>query len=261
MTLDNEFDGRVAAVTGAARGIGAATARLLAARGAAVAILDRNLPAAQGVADAIAADGGQAIALVADVTDEQAVAAAFANVASELGGVDILVVNHTLHPCGPVLDTEPFEWRLSIDTNLGGAYLCIRAALPSMIERGGGVVIGLGSDCVVRSCRDAAAYVASKAGIVGLIRSVAIDYAAQGIRANVVTPGVTNTPGMHEVYTNGRDLEESVARAAAQSPLGRIGEPADVAEMIAFACSDRARFVTGAELLVEGGMTLTYAAD
>ena len=261
MNLANDFDGRVAAITGAARGIGATTARLLASRGAAVAILDRNLIAAQEVAEEIAAAGGRAIALDVDVANEEAVASAFEAVVSQLSGVDILIVNHTLHPCGAVLDTEPFEWRLSIDTNLSGAYLCIRAALGSMIERGGGVVIGLGSDCVVRSCRDAAAYVASKAAIIGLIRSVAIDYAAQGIRANVVTPGATNTPGLREVYTNGRDLEESVARAAAQSPLGRIGEPADVAEMIAFACSDRARFVTGAELLVEGGMTMSYAAD
>ena len=152
MNLANDFDGRVAAITGAARGIGATTARLLASRGAAVAILNRNLIAAQEVAEEIAAAGGRAIALDVDVANEEAVASAFEAVVSQLSGVDILIVNHTLHPCGAVLDTEPFEWRLSIDTNLG-VYLCIRAALGSMIERGGGVVIGLGSDCVVRSLR------------------------------------------------------------------------------------------------------------
>jgi len=256
-----EFAGKVAIVTGAGRGIGETTARLLAARGAKVALLDRHGDGVAAIAAEVSAGGGEAVGVQVDVTDAAAVTEAVGTVTGRWGGVDVLVANHTLHPCGGVLDTEPFEWDLSLQTNVGGTYLMARAVLPSMIARGGGAIVGLGSDCAVRSCRDAAAYVASKAAIVGLMRSIAVDHGADNVRANVVIPGATDTPGLREVYTNDRDLEESSARAAAQSPLNRLGRPEDVAEVIAFACSDRAAFVTGAELMADGGMTIGYSAD
>jgi NAD(P)-dependent dehydrogenase (short-subunit alcohol dehydrogenase family) len=256
-----EFHGRVAVITGAARGIGAATATLLAECGACVALLDRDERGVQAVAAEIMAAGGRTLAICADVADGDAVEASFARVQRECGGVDILVVNHTVHACGSVTDTQPFEWEETMVTNVGGAYLCARAALASMVARGGGAIVGLGSDCVIRSCRDAAAYVASKAAIVALMRSIAIDYAQHGVRANAVTPGATDTPGLREAFADGRDVEQSLARAALQSPLGRLGTPEDVAQTIAFVCSDRARFITGTELVVDGGMTASYGAD
>jgi NAD(P)-dependent dehydrogenase (short-subunit alcohol dehydrogenase family) len=261
MTDDSDLGGRVAVITGAARGIGAATAKLLSDRGAAVALLDRDEEGARREAAAIKGGGGSAIALPADVASHDAVRDAFARVTETHGGVDILIINHTLHACGPVTETDPVEWDLTMATNVGGAFLCTRAALPSMIARGGGVIVGLGSDCVIRSCRGAAAYVASKAALVALMRSIAVDYATSGVRANAVTPGATDTPGLREAFTNGRDIDASLARAALQSPLERLGAPEDVAELIAFVCSDRARFITGAELVVDGGMTIGYAAD
>jgi meso-butanediol dehydrogenase/(S,S)-butanediol dehydrogenase/diacetyl reductase len=258
----SELHDRVAVITGAARGIGAVTATLLAERGARVVLLDRDERGVEAAAAEIAAAGGRALGLCADVADRDVVDDAFARVLRECGGCDILVVNHTVHACGSVTDTEPFEWDLTMASNVGGAYLCARAALPSMVARGGGVIVGLGSDCVIRSCRDAAAYVASKAAIVALMRSIAIDYAKHGVRANAVTPGVTDTPGLREAFaTTDRDIEESLTRAALQSPLGRLGAPEDVAEAIAFLCSHRARFVTGTELVVDGGMTVSYGAD
>jgi NAD(P)-dependent dehydrogenase (short-subunit alcohol dehydrogenase family) len=256
-----ELHDRVAVITGAARGIGAATATLLAERGALVALLDRAERGVEAVAAEIAATGGRALGTCADVADRDAVEASFARVLRECGGVDILIVNHTVHACGSVTDTQPFEWEQTMAANVGGAYLCARAALPSMVARGGGVIVGLGSDCVIRSCRDAAAYVASKAAIVALMRSIAIDYARHGVRANAVTPGATDTPGLREAFADGRDIEESLARAALQSPLGRLVAPEDVAEAIAFVCSDRARSITGTELVVDGGMTASYGAD
>ena len=255
----SELDDRVAVITGAARGIGAVTATLLAERGATVVLLDRDAGGVETAATAIGAAGGRALGLCADVASREAVAAAFGRVLRELGGCEILVLNHTVHACGSVTDTEPFEWEETMASNVGGAFLCARAALPSMVARGSGVLVGLGSDCVLRGCRDAAAYVASKAALVALMRSIAVDYAAHGVRANAVTPGATDTPGLREAFA-GRDVEQSLARAALQSPLGRLGAPADVAEAVAFLCSDRARFITGTELVVDGGMTVSYGA-
>ena len=260
VSATSDLSGKVVVVTGAARGIGEVTAKVLSRQGAHVALLDRVGHGVDAAAAEIVAGGGTALALTTDVSDLDQVDAAFERIVAELGGVDVLVVNHTVHACGPVLETELVEWELSIGTNVGGAFFCARAAIPSMVARGGGVVLGLGSDCVIRSCRNAAAYMASKAAIVGLMRSIAIDYAAQGVRANVITPGATDTPGLREAFQD-RDLTKSLARAAQQSPLQRLAEPEEVADLIAFVCSDRARFVTGTELVVDGGMTISYGAD
>lgn len=248
-------------LTGAARGIGRVTALLLAERGAKVGLVDRDGAGAEKVVEEIRAAGGTAAATTTDVSDPEQVQQAVTDLSAELGTINALVVNHTLHPCGTVLGTSPEEWEHSLSVNLMGTFLCARAVLPAMTAGEGGVIVGLGSDCVIRSCRGSAAYVASKAGIAGLIRSIAVDHGPEGVRGVIVTPGPTRTPGLEEVFSGERDLDSSIQRASGDSPLGRIGEARDVAEMVAFAISSRAGFVNGAELVVDGGLTLAYSGD
>jgi NAD(P)-dependent dehydrogenase (short-subunit alcohol dehydrogenase family) len=258
---DSSLEGRVAVVTGAAVGIGAEIARALSARGADVALLDVAQEAVEERARKL--DGPtRVLGLTVDVGDEAAVTGAFATIVEELGGVDIVVANAAAVGTGTtVLETTAEQWDEAMRVNLRGAFLCVRAALPSMLARGGGVAIGISSDCVVRSARGNASYVATKAGMVALMRSLAVEHGPEGLRANIVTPGATDTPGLRADYTDGRGFELSIERARQQSPLGRIGQPGDIAAAVAFLCSDAASFVTGADLLVDGGMTVSYDAD
>jgi NAD(P)-dependent dehydrogenase (short-subunit alcohol dehydrogenase family) len=256
------FEGKTAIVTGAGRGIGRATAHLLASRGADVVCADWDEESAKTAAETINADGYRAVAITVDVGDETAVEQLASNTIREFGRIDCLFANAALHGFGTVTETTPEYWDRMLGVNLRGAYLCIRSVIPEMIKTGGGSIVATSSDCAIRTCAQSAAYVVSKIGLVGLIRSVAVDYGSSGIRANIVTPGVTDTPGMREAYSTGeRTPEEGMTRAAALSPLNRIARPQDLAAAVAFLLSDEAAFITGENLVVDGGMTVTYGAD
>jgi NAD(P)-dependent dehydrogenase (short-subunit alcohol dehydrogenase family) len=257
-----DLSGRVAVVTGGARGIGRSTALALARDGASVVILDRLASAAEAVVAEIVDRGGAGLACEADVSSEAAVNAAVGSAVEAFGRIDILFANAAVVSFGPILEVAPEAWDRQLGVNLRGVYLCVRACLPEMIKGGGGVVVATSSDCAVRTCANLASYVTAKHGVIGLIRSVAVDYGAEGIRANVVVPGVTETPGYYDWNSQGsRTPEEQHRRAVEISPLGRVGQPEDLAEVVAFVCSDRASFVTGATIMVDGGMTLTYSVD
>ena len=247
-----DLTGRVALVTGAATGLGEAVAHTFGRAGATLALLDVNGDDVRATLDATGARG---LAMQVDVTDPAAVTAAVATIATDLGPVDILVNNAGiagLGPPKPLLETDRAEWDRVLDVNLNGPYNLLHAVLPTMLERGHGVIVNVASIFAFGPFPGRTAYVASKAALANLTRQTAIEYAAHGIRANALCPGWMDTP-----LTRWRlDLEGVQEQIRATIPMGRIADPAEVAEAALFLASDSSRYITGETLVVDGGMSL-----
>ena len=237
------LEGKVAMVTGAASGIGRATARTLAREGAAVMCADINTEGAQETADAIATDGGTATVFQLDVTDEEAVQAALAATVEELGGLHILINDAGISGRGS-------EYHAVIDVNLNGVYYCMKHGAPLIEEHGGGSIVSLSSIMGLVG-GSAPAYTASKHGVLGLTRNYALMYGGRGVRVNCVNPGYIETPMTESMLRDEARREQSIGL----HPIGRLGKPEDVANAILFLASDDASFVTGVALPVDGGYT------
>lgn len=238
---------RVAVVTGAAGGIGAAICRRLAADGFAVACVDVR----EADAAAIAAGLPQARGYGADVRDAASVNELAARVTSDLGAAWMLVNAAGVFSIQRLVDLEETEWDRILDTNLKGPYLTCRAFLPAMISAGSGCVVNIASTAGVRGGRRRAAYCASKGGLVLLTRSLAIDHGQDGVRVNCVCPGLIDT----EMADWIRHDEQAMADFAARTPSGRIGGPDDIAGTVAFLASPDASYMQGAVVMVDGGGT------
>jgi 3-oxoacyl-[acyl-carrier protein] reductase len=244
---DDSLDSRIAFITGASRGIGRACAISLAAAGHRVIVAARNLDKLQDTAETVRAAGGQADPVEIDMTCPDSIRAAFAK-AKEIGRIDILVNNAAITRDGLAMRMKPDDWNVVIQTNLTGAFLAIQQVLPAMMKARWGRIVNISSVVGESGNAGQANYVASKAGLIGLTKTIAQEMGSRGVTANAVAPGFIDTD-MTAVL--GAELKEKML---ATIPLKRFGTPEDIAAAVRFLCSEEAAYITGHVLDVNGGM-------
>jgi NAD(P)-dependent dehydrogenase (short-subunit alcohol dehydrogenase family) len=247
----SDLDGKVALVTGVGPNIGQAIARTLAKSGASVACNDLDEPRVREIAADIVRNGGKAIAVAGDITDAQAVNGMLAAAEVAFGRVDILVNNAIfIGEFGSILTARPDEWYRTLEVILSGAFLCSRAVAQRLVDaKKPGVIVNIASVAGHRGRPGAVAYCTAKSGILNMTRAMAIDLAPYGIRVCSATPTATGS---------GPQMNGWVHKNAAGIPIGRLGEPQDIADAVAFLASDRAAFITGEDLRVDGGALATW---
>jgi NAD(P)-dependent dehydrogenase (short-subunit alcohol dehydrogenase family) len=247
---DVRMEGRVALVAGASRGIGAATAEAFAAAGAAVVLAARDLAALDSVAGRIKAAGGRALAVRADVTDTGSMRDLVDRALAGYGRLDAAFNNATGGPMpAPLAEIDPAGFDVGIATNVRGTFLGMKFQIPAMLASGGGAIVNMASVAGLNGVANLAAYVAGKAGIIGLTKVAALDYAGQGIRVNVVAPGPILT---HHLEAAGPEAQR---QAALSVPMRRTGTAAEVARTVLWLCSPGSSFVTGTVIPIDGGQS------
>ena len=247
---------RVALVSGGARGIGRATALALAGEGCAVAVADLRADQALEVAQDIQEGGGSATEVALDVTDAGAVRDAVARVRTQLGPVDVLVNCAGWDEFRPFLDTDEEFWRRVIAINYEGCLRTCAAVLAEMAERGFGRIVNVSSDAARVGSAQEAVYAGAKAGVVAFTKTIAREFARQGVTANAVCPGPTDTDMLREMAAGAPDAGRLVDALMRAVPMRRLGTPEDVAQAIAFLASEQAGYITGQTLSVSGGLTM-----
>ncbi|MCP5471422.1 MAG: glucose 1-dehydrogenase [Sinobacteraceae bacterium] len=251
--MNIHFEGKAALVTGAASGIGLATAVAFAESGAAVVLADMNLEAAQAEAQKLVAAGHKAIAVRCDVTQEADAAAAVAACVEHFGSLDFALNNAGLHvPVANTADAEASDFDLAIAVNLRGVWNCLKHELRQMRAQGSGAIVNCSSNSGLAGLANLGAYTASKHGVVGLTKSAALEYAPLGIRINAVCPGPVETPMVQKAL---RDAPEHMAEVIKEIPAGRLGKPEELAGAVLWLCSPLAGFVVGQAIAVDGGFT------
>jgi NAD(P)-dependent dehydrogenase (short-subunit alcohol dehydrogenase family) len=242
--------GKVALVTGASKGIGAATAEAFAAAGASVVLAARDLAAVEGVAERIAGRGGQALAVRADVTDVDSVRSLVDQTVASYGRLDAAFNNATAGPRpSPLAGIDPGEFDLGIATNVRGTFLGMKFQIPAMLASGGGTIVNMASLAGLTGVANLAAYVAGKADIIGLTKVAALDYADQGIRVNVLAPGPILT---HHLNRAGPEAQR---QAGLSTPMRRVGSTDEVAQAVLWLCSAGSSFITGTVIPIDGGQS------
>jgi NAD(P)-dependent dehydrogenase (short-subunit alcohol dehydrogenase family) len=243
---------RVAVVSGGASGIGLGVARRFVADGHRVAVLDRNGTAAKAAAEELTAAGGTALAVEVDVADWASVDAGFAQVRGELGPVEILVTSAGVESFDGVLDITPEIWDRIIAVNLTGTFTCVHAAVADMLAAGWGRIVTIASSSAQSGAPRMAHYAASKGGVIGLTKALAVELARSGITVNTIPPSLVDTPMVDKAVADG-DFP-GVDVVGPMVPLGRAGTPDDIASACSFLCSDEGSYITGQIIGVNGGM-------
>jgi NAD(P)-dependent dehydrogenase (short-subunit alcohol dehydrogenase family) len=254
VSVPSRLAGKVALITGAGSGIGEATARRFAAEGAAVLVVDVDDAAASAVARAIERAGGRAESVRADVGEPDDVAAMVACALERFGRLDVLHNNAAFGDFAPAAEISLESWQRTLAVNLTGPFLAAKHALPAMVAQGGGVILSTASVAAVVAEDRLAAYCATKAGLVALTRSIAVEYAPHGVRANSICPGTIATGRFDARMEKMPELRRRMERA---HPVGRLGTAEEVAGLAAYLASDEAAFITGGTYVIDGGGTAT----
>jgi NAD(P)-dependent dehydrogenase (short-subunit alcohol dehydrogenase family) len=246
---ERRFEGRVAIVTGAGQGIGRAIAERFAADGGSVVIADLSEPTARRTAEAIQAGGGRAVAVITDVTKPTDADWLAAAAIDAYGRIDVLVNNAGILRSTRAAEVSAEEWHLVVDANLTGAFLCSRAAYPALKASGHGRIVNMASMAGrATSTLGGVHYTTAKAGVLGLTRHLAREWARDGITVNALSPGIVDTP-----MVRGSTDEARMAQVLASIPLGRLADPAEIASLVCFLASDEAAYITGANVDIHGG--------
>jgi len=252
------FEDKIAVVTGAATGIGGATADAFSAAGASVLLTDVNEAALAERTERLRAAGGNCRALVADVSRSAAAQRIAQEAAAAFGGVDYLVASAGIQTYGTVVSTDEETWDRTLAVNAKGVYLAAKYCVPEMAKRGGGAIVNVASVQGLFSQPNVAAYAASKGAVIAMTRTMAIDHAADNIRANSICPGSIETPLLRfaaEQYQPD-DPDGAIKEWGGLHVLGRVGQPEEMAQVALFLCSEAASFITGAAIVADGGLTI-----
>ena len=249
-----KFDGKAVVVTGGALGIGKAACEIFAERGAGVAILDWDEKAGSETCDEIVKNGGRAMFQKVDVADFEAVEIAVKKANNAFGKINSLVVSAGIQRYGTATSTDDAQWNEVLNVNLKGAWNAAKAVIPFLQNAGGGTIVNVSSVQALASQQNVLAYTVSKHGLLGLTRSMAMDYAKENIRANCVCPGTVDTPMLKWAASLDPNPQSVYDACNQMHPLGRIAQPREIAEVIAFLAHETSSFVTGAIWTVDGGL-------